>query len=552
MIRLREAYDWIAVGDDLGSLVGALMVSRLGQSVLVVPLLEEKSSFKSHSGQIWDPNPNWVPGVSNLTRDPETTLGVLGRRDTDSLLLGAILKQSELSREFWSGWMPERSDPWMLTPELRVHLTREDAALAVEATREGLSPEWPVWAEEASRLARTLWAGYPSSLELKPKQTEFRGFKFPFRKMAHSLAPEWKEVQSGSLDEEVRTKFSLSTSTLSSAIWHWVSERPEENPEFTEFMHSFGLSRTGLSYRGGYEQLKQNLMRELTRMGAHVSPQTPCRRIFLEDGKFAGVQLSQVAQMIGAQAGTVMTPLSRIQEMIVQSGSSQVSFRKPADPIGMRLCFSFCVKKNAVPDLVTQKGGLLLWKERGAPPVRIEAVDPADYRVNEPEYRYLFVSVPYLWADHSAAGRTKTAFPLSPLPFEEIRVFSARLFQLLSNIFPGFEANCVRAYPDVRMGVDELKSLYSYSKLEEVPENLRIYSDEDLGSRTDATGLFLVSRESFPKFGAMGPVVAAFEAATVTAQRAGQSGIFTRGAVSASANDDLGVTNSTQPTGKQK
>ena len=72
--RLSESYDWIVLGDSPAALLSAALVARMGLSVLVVTGGDEKKWILSSTGQVVDPEPNFIPGVGH----PAHRLGLAG------------------------------------------------------------------------------------------------------------------------------------------------------------------------------------------------------------------------------------------------------------------------------------------------------------------------------------------------------------------------------------------------------------------------------------------------------------------------------------------
>ena len=73
---------------------------------------------------------------------------------------------------------------------------------------------------------------------------------------------------------------------------------------------------------------------------------------------------------------------------------------------------------------------------------------------------------------------------------------------------------------------EDFSDVYSFTRLEEIPENLLEYQGEGFGSTTGIEGLFLASSESYPGLGSYGATIAALESVAWISHRSGHRGPF--------------------------
>src|SRR4051794_4308176 len=116
-MRLRDQYDWVVLGDHPGALLSASLAARLGLSVLVLPFAPGARLVVSSSGQHFDPEPNFLLGLST-GEQPEQGIatGLLGlclKR------LGVLASEEELIQA--NGCKVQ-----VLTPSARVSLDPEE------------------------------------------------------------------------------------------------------------------------------------------------------------------------------------------------------------------------------------------------------------------------------------------------------------------------------------------------------------------------------------------------------------------------------------------
>ena len=251
--------------------------------------------------------------------------------------------------------------------------------------------------------------------------------------------------------------------------------------------------------------------------------------------------------IISARGGVLGCSFEKASQKMVFGGKRFLPVRrKKVIPIGWRFTIALTVHQEAIPNRPMTRS---VWKEKDAPALEIEIVDPSDYRSDRSEKRMIYL-------------RTVMPYAAESLNSQHQRLTAARMLSQVIEILPFMEFHVVRIYPDFRVGadisevlrvipsisspevsapefsgpetsnpspsdkLDELKQLYGYPSLEEIPDHLLVYAGEDLTSSTGIDGLFRVSGESYPDLGSLGPVVAGLEAVAWLAHRSGLAGPF--------------------------
>src|SRR5206468_7559154 len=120
-------------------------------------------------------------------------------------------------------------------------------------------------------------------------------------------------------------------------VWqgvHGASAAPsaggEAEPTLADIAHALALIRTGASFAGGLTAYRELLLRIARRLGVHLPPQTECRRIFVSNGKFIGVQVSNRGNMIGASGAVLGCALGQAELSVDVSGRNLLKRLRPA------------------------------------------------------------------------------------------------------------------------------------------------------------------------------------------------------------------------------
>jgi hypothetical protein len=272
------------------------------------------------------------------------------------------------------------------------------------------------------------------------------------------------------------------------------------------------VSQSGGWYRGGAGRFRQDLIRAAADLGATYGKGLPCRAIFIEEGKFLGVQVAGRATMVAGRALAVGCGLDQAREYISSGGKRNFLRRLKKAPEPTSWCFtlSLLVREAGVP---AGMGSHLVWQDPGAPPLLIEQVDPADYGMRIEGKRLIFL-------------RTYLPFTQETLGVDYQRKVAARMLRKFVEIAPFGEFHLLKAYPDFRGDGSELSEVYGFPSLALVPETLRRYSGRGLGVESGVQGVYLANGEAFPELGALGPTVAAVQAVSRIAHQKGLPGPF--------------------------
>ncbi|MGK5083746.1 hypothetical protein WDW37_10625 [Bdellovibrionota bacterium FG-1] len=517
-MKLRDQYDWMVLGDHPGALLSAGLAARLGLSVLVLPIFSSKSLTQSKEGRFVDPESNYLLGLGRAPRFSGLLVECLNR-------LGILPAELELIQ----GTHPL---PQVLTPGSRVDFGLADSGLSVELQRElggakatemGLSAALGL--SEAELLS--FWLQLPERLTLTPGQKRAVGTRFKLSDIRKKIlknggdpsALKWLQGRTHS-QQLAQSIGRLEVQSLLSGLGFGISAVQVDRPELPALLHLLALGRTGASFRGGLSPYRDFLLRLAKRLGAHVETKAECRRVFVEKGRFTGVQIAHHGAMVSGGGAIVGCSLSQFRTLVSQGGRSWGFKRLKTSPRpeGWFFTIAFSVGAQAIPSGASAR---MIWKEPGAPSIEIEIVEPLAYGARQQEGRVVFARamLPY---------RAETLNP------DYQRLVAARILRQLAEIFPFFEQHLDWVFPEFRCEAGsrragELQEVYSFSDLQQIPENLRCLADDQakgVGSRSGLDGLFVASGESFPELGSLGGTVAALEAVSWLAHRAGLAGPF--------------------------
>jgi hypothetical protein len=522
-VKLNDHYDWIVLGNHPAALLNASLVARLGLSVLILPVAPEGMCLSiSESGQYFDPESNYLIGlgksgkVDGLILECLNKLGMLPAEesliDTQNCVPQVLTSEnllSEFQREFGKPFTKqlglisalkhsesEYLNYWHSLPR-RLTLSSNRKSKAIEPMSPG---------DVRRKLARSLKAYDPALVTwVSPRKR--------ISDLAESYAkPELTEVCEG--------------------LWHAISSGINSDPNLFEMLQILSLSRAGGGFKGGMTVYREFLVNLANRLGVHIPPKVECRRLFIDKGRFTGVQVTSRGNMISTGGGILGCSLEKAYSRASYTGRSWFRRKKkPSAAIGWKFTLAFTVHKEAIPNGILSR---LVWQEAGAPPLEIEIVAPADYNVDEPDHRIIYL-------------RTLMPFTLESLKPEFQRLKAGRMMRQLMDILPFIEFHVTRIYPDFREGgveggpfgladnsgeadedapPNELTELYGFTTLEAIPDNLKMYDGKGVGSTTGIEGLFVASEESYPALGNLGPTVAALESAAWLAHQSGLAGPF--------------------------
>lgn len=519
-MKLRDHYDWVVLGDHPGALLSAGLAARLGLSVLVLPIFPGKALTISGDGRFVDPEANYLLSLGRVPRFSGLLSDCLGRLG----ILPAELEQVESMEPL----------PQVLTPDLRLSFGLDDEKLAQALQRElgkelaqkcGLMPA--LKRAEADYLS--FWLQLPERLTLSADKKKMVPLSSGARiqNLRRRLAKEVSGAEQARWLGSSRSAAGLARdlgsddlAELLSGLVFGAGGAPMFDPKLDEALHLLILARTGASFRGGMTAYRDFLLRLAKRLGAHVPPKLDCKRVFVDQGRFTGVQVANRANVISAGGAVAGCSLSHLSGLVSHSGRNWWKKLKTSPrPEGWRFTISFIVQSVAIPPGVSPR---MVWKERGAPPIEIEITD-AEAVGTASGRRF---------EQRAIQARTVLPFTEETLKPEFQRKIASRLLRQLTEILPFLESHLVAAYPEFRNSAElpgELGEVYGFTSLDQIPENLRCLSPErgtGVGSRSGIEGLFVASGESFPELGSFGGTVAALEAVSWLAHRAGLSGPF--------------------------
>ena len=527
-MRLRDHYDWVVLGNDPGALLSASLVARLGLSVLVLPLGSHAPLVVSKSGQFLDPESNYLIGLGQGAK-------------VDGLVL-ECLNQLETIPSEKEGLEYSPAVPQVLTPQSRLVLASQDQ-VAAEFQREfgkvltkqiGLLPAL----KQTEAEYQAFWHRLPKRLTLstakKPHSTE----SMTLKALHHQLKKDIGSGDAASVWLSLRKKLSElevlrdnpALIEVCTGLWFEMTSSTDADPTLFELLHIFSLSRTAGAFRGGMTAYRKYLLEVARRIGVHIPVKTDCRRLFVERGRFVGVQVTNRGSMISVHGGILGCSLNQALNRMVFTGRHWFRGKKtPVKPQGWKFTLALTVHQEAIPARLLPRA---VWQEEGAPPLEIEVVSPADYGLTEADHQIIYI-------------RTVMPYTLESLKVEYQQLIGARMMRQLTEIIPFLEFHVIQVYPDFRVmktanapfgdgskeaaaqGDEALKEwelVYGFSTLDQIPDNLLLYGKEGVGASSGMEGLFIASNEAYPQLGSLGPTVAALESVAWIAHRSGLAG----------------------------
>jgi hypothetical protein len=489
-MSLSNNYDWIVLGDHPGALLSANLVAKLGLSVLVLPNSATQKVVFSQSGQCLDPEPNFMSGLA------------------EGGLLYEILKKAAVSPSegevnatdaFAQALTPERRLSLSSNPEMAIQELDRELTDGVEKTQieQGLKSAYDV---------SNYWREFPGRLTLN--QT---GKKTP-----KEVPANWDD-----LIKRLQGKKGKVRSDLLAALAYGATGQVSDGWSSGEWVHSLALGQSGASFRGGMSAYRRMLLRAAKKQGVTVLEDVECRRIFVTNRKFIGVQVSVSGNMIAGTGCILGSTLLDYSDKISFTGPRWFARKvKPPKPVGWRFTIALTVREEAIVPGLSRR---MIWKETHAPVLEIEVADPSEYGTKEPDHKLIFL-------------RTVLPFNRESLSPAYQRTIAARMFRVATEIIPFLEYHVIRVYPNFRSAAataqstvgagDELSEIYGFPLPQLIPENIRVYEGGANRSLSGIEGLFIAAGESFPKLGSLGPTIAALEATAWVAHRSGLPGPF--------------------------
>lgn len=517
--RFRDHYDWVVVGDDPGALLSACLAAQLGLSVLMLSTGREVGAKVSKSGQIHDPESNWISG-----------LGVAPHGDG---LLRVCLQRLGMQPIEWTAVRNEAADLQLMTPQTRLRWGRSHFDLIGELERE-LGPDlirhapWLSVLESVEQALTAHWLEYPDRFTFRiPAGSKEQG---PTAKRvqpkrvtnteriieSHAKGPEFHSILSG-LDQrkDELSKMGLGKQDFQdlsrASLWAILGvDHAWDSP--AELLKALSLARTAAGFQGGRSGLKRLLSRLAIRFGVHSPQGRYCRRIFADRGRLTGVQISQSGNVIGATGLALGVSLDEAASLLSEE-DRQCSALRPSQKVrGWVFTVAATLPYSSIPPGVSPR---MVWGARNSPILSIEFASPQDYGAEPSERKLLFI-------------RTELPFTRESLEPSFQRLTAARMLEQLDHILPGISARMLKMYPDCRAEDSmEWKDAHPFHALVDIPECLRIYEgNEGASCQSGIEGVFVATRESKPELGDFAATLAGLEATAWIAHRNGIAGPF--------------------------
>ncbi len=536
-MKVRDRYDWIVLGTHPGALVSASLAARLGLSVLILPFGLPLASRRTGKGQVFDPESNLILGISEDGLNPGLVLQCLGLGDVASEFLMPCRGQG-------------RVRPQVLTPRARLVLESNEL-LPFEIQRElGASASTQLGLDQALKNYEAdllaFWSQLPKDLILRePISIESKSKRYTYS-LHRSLEEMRKKLLAGTRhagwlsDREsvgqLAERIGVGDFTqIARGLYAGLASTPVEDPHLFDLLLLLNVSRTSASFRGGMSAYREFLIQRALELGVHYSPQAECKRIFIEQNQFLGVQIAGAGNMILGDRGILGCSFSRVDSTLIERSSGwrlpwqQKKIPRP-EPIGWRFTLTLSVHREAIPEPMQSRA---FWQEGGAPPLEIEVLEASDYGKADAENQTLFL-------------RTVLPFELETLDRDYQRRIAGRMFRQATELLPFLEYHVTEIYPDFRGNSqavqallrsqpqhsvptldhhspvdlnDELTRLYGFPSLEAIPDPLLCYSGQGRGPITEVEKLYSASDESYPFLGSLGGVIAAIQAVSEATRR---------------------------------
>jgi hypothetical protein len=224
----------------------------------------------------------------------------------------------------------------------------------------------------------------------------------------------------------------------------------------------------------------------------------------------------------------VGTSLQNIFERTTLTGNNWFYWERSAsDPVGWQFTLSFLVRNEALNSKLCSRS---IWQQNGAPPLEIEVAAPRSLTSQSPQCSTVLL-------------RTLMPFSQESLQPEYQRGIASRMFRQACEILPYFESHVVESYPRFSTPTGrslfgesfgapssssspfpDFKEVYGFSYLNQIPDQILVFSGSGRGAKSGIQGLFVASQESYPSLGTLGPTVACLESVAWLADRLGLKG----------------------------
>ncbi|MBU6375690.1 MAG: hypothetical protein KGQ59_06815 [Bdellovibrionales bacterium] len=517
--RLRESYDWIVLGDSPAAILSAALVAKMGLSVLLVGDGPEKKWTLSSSGQVIDPEPNFISGLS-----------LSGPR---SGLARKCLEHLRLADSEWAILSPERAAFQAITPSIRAGFEFSWQSLSREVQREesglsGFVSELIRVMESNSEAIHGYWRQLPQRLTLAAasaaeqtveKREDLSKVNFTSESQIYrELSRELTRMNLDRAWSDLTGDFRNLGASQKDLEWleAWLagalcSENPKKVSAY-ELLQALVLAHDGARCRGGMSGLRQLLYRVAARSGAQVAgPGVGVSRVFVEERRIQGVQL------IGAEDSRNLTQArgvftSRHPESVLTwiSSEREQSRPYPTSCELLRVTIALAAKSEGIPVGLSERA---IWREFGAPILEIERADPGEYGFLNTGNQFIFI---------------RSYFPMEAIhwPTHRWKTVCQRMYRQACELIPFLEENVVRIFPDFRQQEFEAEwtSYYSQMELKRVEAFRAPVNVPGTPFLPQIEGLFYGHRSIAPAMGWMGEWAACLNATAWIAHRSGISG----------------------------
>ncbi len=511
-MKLKDHYDWVVLGDHPAALLSGNLMASLGFSVLILPTQSPFTSRLSRSGQCFDPESNLVPGLVRAASQGAGT-GVLARclgRVGIAVQNGPVFDLSPYAVAELIGTdfrFPVQRDLARLRTGLISEFGANDASVDAWMQRLSLSDQetfdyWKKTLTKPARIARPLVERF-------------------FRGTPYALGPASKKH-----DKVLRPDRFIGehgSQFLATLLAQGVGLAPGKTMSARDWPSALAWLRSSGRVRGGLTAFRQFLFSNARTLGAMVPAEVVCRKIFIEKGRWVGIQVSQHGRIVSVGGGLLGEGLSEAYRLAHFSQAPTYRKLKPIpEPSAWIMTAAFSVHEEVLPPGASSR---IIWSDGSAWPIEIETADPTEYRLGPSKERLIFARVQVPWSAHTLE------------PAFQRQLFS-RLFTQLCQIFPFLEYHVVRVFPDFRKPLvpppqsddeveyrgdasSEFQEAFPFRKLEDIPIQLRVYDGRGIGYRSGVKGLYVASKESAPELGFWGPYVGALRSCVAFARESG-------------------------------
>ncbi len=514
--KFKDRYDWVVMGDHPGALLAGCLAARSGFSVLMAPLGPSAGVVRSKRDLPLDRESNWILG--------------LGRGQHMNGLVSQCLSQIGFSPAEGEKILQPRAPFTVASSRLRFNVESEADQLLKELNRElgeGLVSQLGIAAALQASHDAIIEHWFQLPERLRPPEVDAQGRKRRARWVGQEQSRRefYRRLsKSGSLSSREQRAWFIQGKQLHTAMPAVLGGRTEAQELIAglrcgtigitstsnelsrlgmlEALEGVALSTTAARFEGGLSKFRKFLREVAKRSGATVSEEAEISQVFVEAGRFVGVQLAHQGNMISCSNGLVGCAWEHAQKKISSSGGSWL--RRPAQapkPSGWKFSIAVIARSEALPTKISDR---VIWLEDGAPAIEFELSDCESYEHAEAGSRLIFC-------------RTVLPYSKDALNPRSLRLVAARMFRKLCELFPFVEFHVSSVFPDFRLAsplaLDEISEAFPYHLPSDLPEALRVYSGvQGLKTRSGIEGLFIASEESYPEWGSLGAVSAGLEA----------------------------------------